>query len=85
MLASMLYVHFNVTVGFNPTALYIYDKERCPILGLHDKPAKFNAGYNSCFNDLCTKKKITLTLSLECGSIPHHYTFMTIQCSKYKK
>ena len=58
MLASMLYVHFNVTVGFNPTALYIYDKERCPMLGLHDKPTKFNAGYNACFNALCTKKNI---------------------------
>ena len=83
MLASMLYVHFNATVGFNPTALYIYDKERCPMLGLHDKPTKFNAGYNACFNALCTKK-IIITLTL-CGSIPHHYTFMTIQCSKYKK
>ena len=46
MQASMLYQKHNNTdnlttnVELNPTSLYIYGKEKCPLLSLHDKPTQ---------------------------------------------
>ena len=44
------------------------------MLGLHDEQATINAVFMLYVPKKNNKKKLTLTLGLQCGSIPHHYT-----------